>query len=139
MTQRTNRLAAELLHRLKNLRGSFGDNAAGLKTSLLKRLSRTMFLKPSELLAYHDLLCFLRAFPDNTLVASLAEQELRSFGRRVDKYKQLSRDRRGRKLANSGLAHTVTTHPFSYEMTRRLYHAIRELSRLTATPITTRS
>lgn len=110
----------ELLRRLKNLRGSFGDNVATEKVSIMRILSKTTFLKPSELLAYHDLLCFLRAFPNNSIVASLAERELRSFGRRVDEYKRLSRDKQGRRLANSGLPHTVTTHPFSYEMIRRL-------------------
>jgi hypothetical protein len=48
------------------------------------------------------------------------EKELRAFRRRVDEYRQLSRDRQARKLASSGIAGTVTEHPFGYDVTRLL-------------------
>ncbi|MEW5797081.1 MAG: hypothetical protein AB1772_12090 [Candidatus Zixiibacteriota bacterium] len=112
---------SELLQQLKELRSSFESDATAQKIAILTRLSRTSLLKPSELTAYHDLLLFLRAFPDSPKIARIAERELRQFGQRVDRYKLHSRDNRGRRLANTGMARTETTHPYSYEMTWRLH------------------
>ena len=112
---------AELVVRqLAKLRISFGRNSAGKKLKLLLQLKRLVITDVTLLKSCHDLLCFLRAYPDDAAILKLVEGELQSFGKRVDQYRQLTRDHAGRKLLNSGLVGTVVEHPFSLGVTSQL-------------------
>lgn len=62
----------------------------------------------------------MRAYPDSAAVLKLVENELRSFEKRVLEYESGTRDRQGEKLADSGIVGTITTHLYSYEMSRLL-------------------
>jgi hypothetical protein len=48
------------------------------------------------------------------------ERELQYFGKRVDYYKQNSRDHEGQKLLNSGIADALVWYAFGYETCRHL-------------------
>ncbi|MCB2229633.1 hypothetical protein KQH82_02880 [bacterium] len=115
------------IRELRVLVRTFGQPAAKQKLALVHRLRRRKILRPSELRAYHDLLCFMVAYPDNAALLSLVERELRSMVNRVRLYRALTRDRQAGKLDDSGMAGTTTTHPYSYELTVQLLenHAAR--------------
>lgn len=114
-----------LVRDLHRLRLEFGPSVANRKTALLKKLIRARIARPTELIAYHDLLCFLRAFPDNLKMLTLVERELKQFGSRVKYYREMTRDKKAKKLADSGIVDTVTTHPFSLTLVNHLirWHA----------------
>lgn len=110
----------KLLRQIKELRHSFGEQIAVKKIFTLLQLSKATYLKPSELLTYHDILCFLRAYPDNPKILAQVEKELKSFAHRVEQYKEFSRDRKAKRLTDSGIVNTTTIHAFSFELTRQL-------------------
>ena len=64
------------------------------------------------LLARHERLCFLRAFPRNAGELRRAERELARFERRAAPFRD--------ELRNSGIAGTTYHYPFNYAMTRWL-------------------
>jgi len=109
-----------LVRQLEKLRVSFGRESANRKLKLLQQLKLIAIMDVTLLKSCHDLLCFLRAYPDDAAVLKLVEGELQSFGKRVEQYRQLTRDRAGKKLLNSGLVDTVVEHPFSLGVTSQL-------------------
>lgn len=109
-----------LLNQLERLRSTFGDSAAKERASLVRMLSRNRILSASDLIRYHDLLCVIRAYPDNATVFNLAETELRHFGKRVSDYKKLSRDKKASKLDDTGIDGSITCYQFNYDITRYL-------------------
>lgn len=114
-----------LLKELSTLARQFDSGSAKQKIALIRTLARASILSPLQIIEYHDLLCFLVAYPDNRAVLALAELELNGMRGRVALYKEQSRDRHARKLENTGIVDTATSHPYSYELTRQLleYHA----------------
>lgn len=88
------------LKQLERLKDSYGGDAAGRKIDLLEVLSKASFSRPKEVLALHEILCFLRAYPDSSKVLGQVGEMLRRFSRRKD-LRRLRRD-----LSNSGIAGT---------------------------------
>lgn len=109
-----------LVKELERLKTSFDLPSAARKLILLRRLRSAEIHEVTTLTAYHDILCFLRAYPDNDQIARITERELQSFGSRVEMYRKQSRDRSGKRLINSGITNTSVVHPFSYEAVRLL-------------------
>ena len=71
------------LNQLDKLKTEFGPKEAKRVETLLERLSRRTFRDPEELLRFHELLLFVRAYPHNAAVARRAEAELRKFEKRI--------------------------------------------------------
>ncbi len=117
---RDSRSTHSFIKRLEQMRDTFGPNVARERASLIRTLGKSRILNPSDLLLYHDLLCFVRAYPDDPSLEKLAERELLAFGKRVTDYKRLTRDRKGRRLDDSGIESTTTCYQFNYDMTRHL-------------------
>ncbi len=108
-------------------RDLFDAGSAKKKYSLLERLQQTQILNAKVLVLYHDLLCFMRAYPDNRRLLRLVESELKSFGKRVDAYRTDSRDSQGLKLVNTGIVNTTTVYAFGYGVIRHLLRRHREV------------
>lgn len=96
------RALAELVRR----RAEFGDQAAAAKVAALQGLERARLGTAREVLALHEALCFLAAYPDDGRVLDTVRRMLIAFERRPD----LRRHRKA--LANSGIAGTETSFPF---------------------------
>jgi hypothetical protein len=109
-----------LLRRLQELRRRFDRSSADKKLALLQKLGIAKIIKSDQLLAYHDNLSFMRAYPGNAHIFATAERELQDFGKRVEYYRQHSRDHEGQKLLNSGMANTLVWYAFGYETCRHL-------------------
>ena len=71
------------LNQLDKLKTEFGPKQGKRVQALLGRLSRRTFRDTEELLQFHELLLFLRAYPHNASVARLAEAQLRTFSKRI--------------------------------------------------------
>ena len=113
-----------LLKALRALRGHFGKDAAAQKSRLLRALRFARIDRAPELMALHDELLFAAAFPESTEIHAAAAAALSTFAGRVQRLSAAER----RKLDDSGIAATVTTHAFLYDTARWL---VRSRARVT--------
>ena len=98
--------AAALLRELEGLKAVFGGEAARRKLALLAGLRRGRFARATDVLALHEQLCFMRAYPDDAQVLQRVEQLLQGFDRRSD-LARFAED-----LADTGIAGTPTHYAF---------------------------
>lgn len=91
---------------LERLRLQFGAQAAGRKQALLERLAHARMPTAAALARLHEVLCFLRAYPDNEALLQGTRALLERFARRPD----LRRHRAA--LADSGIAGTAIHYRF---------------------------
>jgi hypothetical protein len=111
--------ALAALERRKDRYGRCADE----KLALLKRLARVQLSTAGQVRRLHELLCFLRAYPDDARVLAQVEAMLDRFDRRAD----LRRHRDA--LAYSGIAGTLGWFPYFYPtavwLARRWPQALR--------------
>ncbi|HEV8148010.1 MAG TPA: hypothetical protein VGP79_16590 [Bryobacteraceae bacterium] len=77
------RAPAQVIDDLAAMRGVFGRDAAQRTVALLERLQRTRFRDAQELIRFHDLVLYLRAFPQSPRVLRLADEILFAIHERV--------------------------------------------------------
>ena len=110
-----------VLSQLKAASALFGNEAAVQKEKWLKTCSNLQFSSAKDIIAYHDCLLFLLAYPESSELYGLAEAEL---VRLTDFVKHL--DRRSPlfdRLSRSGVAYTETQSTYSPELIRWLLKA----------------
>lgn len=98
--------ALSTLEDLEQCRDSHGGDAARRKLELLRILEKSRLARAKEVLRLHEILCFLRAYPDDPAVLEQVDRMLAAFDRRKD----LRRHRKA--LANTGIAGTLIRFPF---------------------------
>ena len=109
------------LNQLDKLKTDFGPTQAKRVEALLARLSRRNFRDPDELLRFHELLLFIRAYPYNAAVARRAEAQLRTFPRRISLLREQEIDLTSLERPEvSGIAGMSVTDTFSYYIVRWL-------------------
>lgn len=91
---------------LEQAKGSYGKGCAEAKLALLVRLEHRGLGSARAVIRLHEVLCFLRAYPDDARVLVQAERMLGNFHRRPD----LRHYRTA--LADSGIAGTATHYRF---------------------------
>jgi hypothetical protein len=109
-------LPMSLLARLEACKGKVGLGAAREVLALLKRVERTRFREPQEVIQIHETVLFLRAYPQSSQVLRQADRILFSFSERVRglpredfEYSEIS-----------GIAGTGLTTNFSYPFAKSL-------------------
>jgi hypothetical protein len=70
---------AKSLCLLHDLRSKFDKASAERKLRALTLLDSSRMLDPQQLLEYHDLLAFMRAYPDNPKILAEADRQLIQF------------------------------------------------------------
>jgi hypothetical protein len=73
----------DLLTELDELKNQFTPAASRRKERLLEELPRKKFSDTDSLINYHEILLFLRAYPQTASILRNAEKELQSFSNRV--------------------------------------------------------
>lgn len=111
------RLVSHLLDELSTAKTSFDSVTRRRKDRLLRRLNSSAIITAAELEKFHDLLCFLRAYPDSTGQLNRVERALLEFGGRIARFKRVSGDDEASELADSGIVGTGVSHTFSYDLT----------------------
>jgi hypothetical protein len=101
------------------LRLRFSPEERDEKARLLEGLSRTEIREPRLLFRYHETLLFLRAYPDDGRILALSRAECDRFAARVVALRRRSRLAANR-LDESGIAGTVTRHPYDLVTARKL-------------------
>jgi hypothetical protein len=96
----------QALSQLENLKFTFDRNAARAKRTLLTRLERAVLTDADEVLRLHEMLCFLRAYPDDRALLNTVLRMLRTFETREDLVEQR------KELVDSGIAGTEIHFPF---------------------------
>jgi hypothetical protein len=102
--------ASRLLRELEKFRDTFTPESGERKARLLTALDRLRLSGSGQILRLHEILCFLRAYPDNKKILEQVVAMLDRFDRRSD----LRRHRQA--LTNSGLAGTSIHYAFFYPM-----------------------
>lgn len=95
-----------LLRELAELRLRFGEKERDRRLALIQALRRAELPGPEDVLQLHELLLFVRAYPDDAEVLAAVDDALLHFGRRKD----LRRFRAP--LENSGIAGTIIRYHF---------------------------
>jgi hypothetical protein len=102
------------LSELERIRLAYGPEAAARKRELLVALGRARLASARALFRFHELLCFLQAFPDDAETFALVDRLLACFAARPD----LRRFRRS--LVDTGIAGTALTLSFYFPTARWL-------------------
>ncbi len=92
---------AAALRALERLAREFGAGVSARKLALLSRLERALLARAGEVNRLHEVLCFLRGYPDDRAVLTKVERMLAAFARRADLR------RHAHSLADSGIAGTA--------------------------------
>lgn len=98
--------AARTLAALQRARDVYSPGSALRKLQLLRVLARATLRSARQVQRLHELLCFLRAYPDDARVLARVEAMLARFDRRADLRAQRAA------LAHTGIAGTDTGYPF---------------------------
>ncbi len=104
------------LDRLAMLKGQFGREAAVRTAALLLHIQCTRFRDPADLVRLHEIVLFLRAYPQSPRVLRLADGILDSFSDRT----RVVDDQYFLDPEISGIAGTWLSTNFSYEIARSL-------------------
>ena len=99
-------MSTKSLLALERLRLEFGPVAAQHKLHLLRELARERLPSARAVSRLHEILCFIRAYPDNAVLLALVQKQLAGFARRPD----LRAHRAA--LADSGIAGTAIHYRF---------------------------
>ena len=105
-------MTARPLADLERLRDRYTPDSAASKLALLRTLARSRLRTADQVRRLHEVLCFVRAWPDSAVVLREVERLLAGFGRRADL--RAHRDA----LAYSGIVGTVIWFPFFYPTAR---------------------
>ena len=97
---------AGFLTSLEQAKSSYGEGCADAKLALLARLEHGSLRTSRAVVRLHEVLCFLRAYPDDARVLAQVERMLANFHRRPD----LRRHRAA--LADTGIAGTAIRYRF---------------------------
>jgi len=106
------------VRRLRVAASRFGDAECAHKGELLARASACDIVDADVLVAWHDCLLYLIAYPESRALHRAARAELRrvaGLARRM-----VARGRERRRLEGSGVAHTTSTFAFGWDIARWL-------------------
>lgn len=106
-----------LLVQLDKLKREFGGRQDNRVEKNLNRLLRQKFPDAQSLIRFHEILLFIRAYPQSASILSLAETALASFADRVELLRKTKADLTA--LDNpevSGIAGTSVTDTFTYNI-----------------------
>lgn len=112
-------LSAEAVRELRVVASRFNDRDAAEKTSLLSECSKSTIENVRVLLAYHDCLLFLLAYPQTPELRALATQELDRVAAEAKRLAERG-ERNRRFLEDSGVAWSETRGPIAYPIARWL-------------------
>lgn len=111
----------QALDQLERAAQSFGLREQAKVPRLLARLAKSDISDPDLLVQYHELLLFIRAYPQTARVVTLADRELASFSRRVKALRDADADLSSLETPEtSGIAGTSVSDTFTFPIVRWL-------------------
>ena len=114
-----------LLTSLEAAKGRFGRDAATATKALLDQLSRHNFCDAKSLIRLHEVLLFLRAFPQSAALVPRIERLLNTFHKRIGRLRELGVDMSAfDDFDTSGIAGTTMQDTLTFEAARWLVRRI---------------
>lgn len=111
----------ELLARLDELKRTFDPASRALVFKILSQLDGHRFRDADSLIRFHEMLLFMRAYPQSARILRRVEKILSSFDERVEALRDAGRDLTPfEEVEVSGIAGTWVQDTFSYSITRWL-------------------
>jgi hypothetical protein len=105
---------AKILTKLEATRLNYGSGQAEIKLRLLTQLETRYLHTSTQVLRLHEHLCFLRAYPDSSLVHARVVRLLKNFTARPDFQRQQMT------LSDTGIAGTIIRYRFFWPTARWL-------------------
>jgi hypothetical protein len=102
------------LRQLERIRTSYGDGVAARKLALLSQLAQARFGTATQVERLHEVLCFLRAYPDDARVLATVTRLLERFDQRADLRRHAAA------LADTGIAGTAIHYRFFWSTAKWL-------------------
>lgn len=110
-----------LLDQLDDLKNRFGAGRPTALESVLSRLAQQRFKNAEALIRFHELLLFVRAYPQSAKLKQVAETLLKSFAKRVEALRDEGADLTLLESPEvSGIAGTSVSDTFTYPIVRWL-------------------
>jgi hypothetical protein len=120
-----------LLDQLDELKSRFGEGVQRTVEQILSRLSRLRFTEAEALLRYHEILLFLRAYPESERNLRIVDRELSGFTQRVKQLEASGADLSALDSPEvSGIAGRYVTDTFTYPIVRWLVKLRRQQGRV---------
>ena len=114
----------QLLERLDELKRPTGARERARLSSVLRQTARRRFTYAESLIRFHEILLYLRAYPQSASLLADTEKILNSFAARVERLRAAGADLAPFEYSNvSGIAGTGFSAVFGYDITRWLAHA----------------
>ncbi|HZU42619.1 MAG TPA: hypothetical protein VE994_08110, partial [Terriglobales bacterium] len=113
--------ARPVLEQLQEAKLQFGRQAAAKMLALLNTASRVQFRRADELIRFHELLLFIRSYPQNSAVLKKTDELLATFATRVAQIG--GEDDAFNEEEAAGIAGTAIDAAFSYDIVRWLAQA----------------
>ncbi len=111
---------ADLLDLLNSIKARFEPADAGVKVAILRILAGREIPEVTSLILFHEILCFLRAYPDSLEILGWIEKSLEEFPPRVDLVKERGNPSDLKRLRDTGIAHTTVYYSYPYPMAKWL-------------------
>src|SRR6186997_26956 len=105
--------SGKLVSQLFSVRNSYGKKFPSQKLFLLKAIDKEKLTSKKDVQAYHSVLLFLIAYPDNRSVYTQAISSLQQLYLHIQSHKRL-RD----SLYNTGITSTQLCAAYSFEMVK---------------------
>lgn len=109
-------LGIEQVRTLRAAAARFGGDNAARKVALLHDCTICAIADPDVLLAWHDCLLFLLAYPDTRALRDVAQAELLRLAATAKKFGDDGPARARRRLAGHGIAHSEVTFNFGWDI-----------------------
>jgi len=111
---------ADLLDLLSSVKARFEPADNQIKAAGLQILAGREIREASSLVLFHEILCFLRAYPDSPEILRQVENSLKEFPGRVDGVKASGPASDLKRLQDTGIAHTMVYYAYPYPMAKWL-------------------
>jgi len=108
------------VRRLRAAACRFGESECARKSELLGRAAACDIVDADVLVAWHDCLLYLLAYPESPALHRAARAELRRVAALARRMATQGRARDRRRLDGSGVAHTASTFAFGWDISRWL-------------------
>ncbi|MEP7128979.1 MAG: hypothetical protein ABI729_08930 [Chitinophagales bacterium] len=119
-------VAIDEVKQLRSISNRFGKEWTTQKEYLLKEISSKPFIEMQVLVAYHDCLLFLLAYPENKILLQLTTRELDRIAGIARSIFEKGNERNQKQLSGTGIAFTPVNVAFGYELTAWLAHQFPE-------------
>lgn len=111
----------QLLERLDESKRRFDERSRAQSFRLLAQIEKRRLTDAASLIRFHEILLFMRAYPQSARTLRRVEKILNTFARRVSLLEELGEDTSALEYAEvSGISGTIVEDTFSYHIVRWL-------------------